>query len=162
RREIKDVVAYLRLLANPAADSAFERVVNVPARGIGDTTVDRLRAAARANGTGLFDAARLAGRGEVSGLGPGPRRKLAGVVELIDGLGDVGASGASVAETIIQVIERSGMRTKLEADHSTESRDRLDNLAELVTTASDFDDEAPEPRGAPDNSDDGGDGDGEG
>src|SRR5258705_13878704 len=47
RREIKDVIAYLRLLANPAADSAFERVVNVPARGIGETTVDRLAAPAR-------------------------------------------------------------------------------------------------------------------
>ncbi len=146
RREVKDVVAYLRLLANPAADSALERVINVPARGIGDTTVDRLRAAARANRTGLFDAARLAGRGEVAGLGPGPRRKLQVFVELIVGLGDVIANGASVAETIIQVIERSGMRAKLEADHSTEARDRLDNLAELVTTASDFDDEvAPAP-----------------
>jgi DNA helicase-2/ATP-dependent DNA helicase PcrA len=146
RKEIKDVVAYLRLLANPAADSAFERVVNVPARGIGDTTVDRLRAAARAGGSGLLAAARLAGRGEVAGLGAAPRKKLQAFVELIDGLGDVIANGASVAETIIQVIERSGMRAKLEADRTTESRDRLDNLAELVTTASDFDDEvAPAP-----------------
>ncbi|HEU4731228.1 MAG TPA: UvrD-helicase domain-containing protein [Kofleriaceae bacterium] len=146
RKEIKDVIAYLRLLANPAADSALERVVNVPARGIGDTTVDRLRAAARAHGVGLFEAARLAGRGEVAGLGLAPRKKLQAFVELIDGLGDVIANGASVAETIIQVIERSGIRAKLEADQSTESRDRLDNLAELVTTASDFDDEvAPAP-----------------
>jgi DNA helicase-2/ATP-dependent DNA helicase PcrA len=146
RKEVKDVVAYLRLLANPAADSALERVINVPARGIGETTVDRLRAAARAHGTGLFEAARLAGRGEVAGLGPGPRKKLQAFVELVVGLGDVIANGASVAETIIQVIERSGMRAKLEADRSSESSDRLDNLAELVTTASDFDDEvAPAP-----------------
>ncbi|HEY0477807.1 MAG TPA: UvrD-helicase domain-containing protein [Kofleriaceae bacterium] len=148
RREIKDVIGYLRLLANPAADSAFERIVNVPARGIGDTTVDRLRAAARASGTGLLAAARLAGRGEVAGLGLAPRKKLQAFVELIDGLGDVIANGASVAETIIQVIERSGIRAKLEADHSTESRDRLDNLAELVTTASDFDDEVAPAAGA--------------
>ncbi|HEX3476846.1 MAG TPA: UvrD-helicase domain-containing protein [Kofleriaceae bacterium] len=148
RKEVKDVIAYLRLLANPAADSAFERVVNVPARGIGDTTVDRLRAAARAHGTGLLAAARLAARGEVAGLGPAPRKKLQSFVELIDGLGDVIASGASVAETIIQVIERSGIRAKLEADQTTESRDRLDNLAELVTTASDFDDEVPPAPGA--------------
>jgi DNA helicase II / ATP-dependent DNA helicase PcrA len=148
RKEVKDVVAYLRLLANPAADSAFERVVNVPARGIGETTVDRLRAAARANGTGLFDAARLAARGEVSRLGPAPRKKLQAFVELMIGLGDVIANGASVAETIIQVIERSGMRAKLEADQTTESRDRLDNLAELVTTASDFDEEGAPPQDA--------------
>ncbi|HSS02018.1 MAG TPA: UvrD-helicase domain-containing protein [Kofleriaceae bacterium] len=157
RKEVKDVVAYLRLLANPAADSAFERVVNVPARGIGDTTVDRLRAAARANGTGLFDAARLAARGEVSGLGPAPRKKLQAFVELMVGLGDVIAGGASVAETIIQVIERSGMRAKLEADNTTESRDRLDNLAELVSTASDFDEE-----GAPPEDEDGVAGEGQG
>jgi DNA helicase-2/ATP-dependent DNA helicase PcrA len=155
RKEVKDVVAYLRLLANPAADSAFERVVNVPARGIGETTVDRLRAAARANGTGLFDAARLAARGEVSGLGPAPRKKLQAFVELMVGLGDVIANGASVAETIIQVIERCGMRAKLEADQTTESRDRLDNLAELVTTASDFDEEGAPPRDAAGEGDEG-------
>jgi len=145
RKEVKDVIAYLRLLGNPAADSAFERIVNVPPRGIGDTTVDRLRAAARANGSGLLDAARLAARGEVAGLGPAPRRKLQTFVELVDGLGDVIAQGASVAETIIQVVDRSGMRGKLEADQSAESRDRLDNLAELVSTATDFDDEVATP-----------------
>ncbi|MBL0220509.1 MAG: UvrD-helicase domain-containing protein [Myxococcales bacterium] len=146
RKEIKDVIAYLRLLGNPAADSAFERVVNVPARGIGETTVERLRAASRASGGGLLDAARLAARGEVSGLGAAPRKKLHMFVELVDGLVDVIAQGASVAETIIQVVDRSGLRAKLEADGSTESRDRLDNLAELVTTASDFDDESPQPQ----------------
>ncbi len=146
RKEVKDVIAYLRLMGNPAADSAFERIVNVPARGIGETTVERLRAAARASGAGLLEAARLAARGEVSGLGAAARKKLHGFVELLDGLGDVMAQGASVAETIIQVVDRSGMRAKLEAEDSTESRDRLDNLAELVTTASDFDDESPQPQ----------------
>ena len=141
RKEIKDAVAYLRLLQNEAADSALERVINVPTRGIGDTTVDRLRAAARATGSSLFAAARLAGRGEVSGLGAAARKKLQGFVELVDGLGDVIAQGASVAETIIQIVDRSGLRAKLEADDSAESRDRLDNLAELVSMASDFDDE---------------------
>ncbi len=141
RKEIKDVIAYLRLLGNPMADSAFERVVNVPPRGIGDTTVDRLRGAARVHGGNLLDAARLAARGEVAGLNAGARKKLHTFVELVDGLGDVIEQGASVAETIIQIVDRSGLRAKLEADGSTESRDRLDNLAELVSTASDFDDE---------------------
>src|SRR5678815_429650 len=89
RKEVKDVVAYLRLLSNPAADSAFERVVNVPARGIGETSVDRLRAAARANGSGLYDAARLAARGDVAGLGAAARKKLQAFVELVQGLSDV-------------------------------------------------------------------------
>jgi ATP-dependent DNA helicase UvrD/PcrA len=153
RKEVKDVIAYLRLLGNAAADSAFERVVNVPARGIGETTVDRLRAAARANGTGLYEAARLAARGEVAGLGAAPRKKLAGFVELMAGLADVIAQGASVAETIIQVVDRSGLRAKLEADNSAESRDRLGNLAELVSTATDFDDEAEAGGDAPDDDD---------
>jgi DNA helicase-2/ATP-dependent DNA helicase PcrA len=142
RKEVKDVISYLRLLGNPAADSAFERVVNVPARGIGEATVDRLRAAARANGTGIYEAARLAARGEVAAIGAAPRKKLAGFVELMTGLADVIAQGASVAETIIQIVDRSGLRAKLEADSSTEARDRLGNLAELVSTASDFDEEA--------------------
>ena len=152
RKEVKDAIAYLRLLANPAADSAFERIVNVPPRGIGDTTVDRLRAAARANGTGLLDAARLAAREGVAGLTTAPRKKLQNFVELIDGLLDVIQQGASVGETIIQVVDRSGLRAKLEAEASAESRDRLDNLAELVSTATDYDDES----GAPgDETDDG-------
>ena len=142
RKEVKDVIAYLRLLGNPQADSAFERVVNVPARGLGETTVDRLRAAARASGAGMLDAAKLAARGDVAGLGPQPRKKLQGFVELVEGLKAVIAGGASVAETIIQVVDRSGLRAKLEADESSEARDRLDNLAELVTIASDFDEES--------------------
>jgi len=146
RKEVKDVIGYLRILGNPAADSAFERVVNVPARGLGDTTVDRLRAAARSGIGSMLEAARLAARGEVAGIGAAPRKKLHGFVELLDGLRDVIAQGASVAETIIQVVDRSGLRAKLEADDSAESRDRLDNLAELVTIASDFDDESEQPQ----------------
>src|SRR6185295_15494559 len=74
------------------------------------------------------------------------RKKLHGFVELVDGLCEVIAQGASVAETIIQVVDRSGLRAKLEADDSSESRDRLDNLAEIVTIASDFDDESEQPQ----------------
>jgi DNA helicase-2/ATP-dependent DNA helicase PcrA len=144
RKEVKDVIAYLRLLGNPSADSAFERVVNVPARGLGDTTVDRLRGAMRAGLGTMMEAARAAARGEVAGITAAARKKLHGFVELLDGLRDVIAQGASVAETIIQVVDRSGLRAKLEADESTESRDRLDNLAELVTLASDFDEESEE------------------
>jgi DNA helicase-2/ATP-dependent DNA helicase PcrA len=146
RKEVKDTIAYLRLVANANADSAFERIVNVPPRGLGETTVDRLRAAAKACGWGLYEAAGSAARGQLAGIGAAPRRKLQGFVELIDGLRDVVQQGASVAETIIQVVDRSGQRTRLEADDSSESRDRLDNLAELVTIATDFDDEAEQPQ----------------
>ena len=99
---------------NPDADSAFERVVNVPARGIGDTTVDRLRAAARASGSA--DCSRRRGspaRGEVAGLGAAAAQEAARLRRAAStGLRDVIAQGASVAETIIQVVDRSGLRAQ--------------------------------------------------
>jgi DNA helicase-2/ATP-dependent DNA helicase PcrA len=141
RREIKDVLAYLRLLVNPAADSCFERVINVPARGIGATTIDRIKAHARVADLSMLEAARSCAGGAVSGLGPQPRKKLAQFGDLVAGLRDVQAAGASVAEVIIQTIERSGYRERLEIEDTPEARDRVANLAELVNMASNFDDE---------------------
>jgi DNA helicase-2/ATP-dependent DNA helicase PcrA len=144
RKEIKDAVAYLRLVVNPATDSAFERVVNEPPRGIGQTTIDRLRAHVGASGHALLEVARMASRGDVAGLQAAARKKLATFVDLIAGLGDVVQAGASVAETLIQVVERSGIRARYEAMDSEEGRDRLGNLSQLVNLAADYDDEAGE------------------
>jgi DNA helicase-2/ATP-dependent DNA helicase PcrA len=145
RKEIKDIRSLLRLVANDNADTAFLRVVNVPPRGIGKTTVERVKNHARRTGVSLMEAARAASRGAVDrGLGrlrADARRKLAGFVDLVDGLRDVDRAGASVAEMIIQAVERSGYRDRLEAEDTAESRDRLGNLSELVTMATDFDDE---------------------
>ncbi len=139
RKEVKDVIAYLRLCANPDADSALERVINVPPRGIGDVTVDKLRAHARARGEGLLAAARdVAGGGGT--LGPGPRKKIAAFVPLIEGLRDVAAAGASLAELVIQVVERSGYREYLVGEGDGD--DRMKNLSELVNVVSDYDDES--------------------
>jgi len=80
-------------------------------------------------------------RGEVAGVTPTVRKKLASFVDVIDGLAAVRDAGASVAEQVIQVVERSGLREKLEAEGTPEARERLDNLAALVNMASDFDDE---------------------
>lgn len=139
RKEIKDVIGYLRLVQNEAADSAFLRVVNSPTRGIGDTTVDRLRQAA-GDAMGLLAAARMAVAGE-SGMAAGPRRKLAVFTELIADLQAVVQSGASLGEIVIQVVERTGMRSRLEAQGDADATDRLGNLAELVSLASDYDEE---------------------
>jgi len=138
RKEVKDVIAYLRLIANADADSALERVINVPPRGIGDATVDKLRAHARARGEGLLAAVRDVVSGG-SSLGPGPRKKLAAFLPILDGLGDVAAGGASLAELVIQVVERSGYRAYLEGED--DGNDRMGNLAQLVNVASDFDEE---------------------
>ena len=141
RREIKDTLAYLKLVIHPNADLCFERIINVPARGIGKTTVDRVRAHARVAGLSLLDAARSCTHGAVASVGPAARKKLAAFVDIIDGLRDVLAAGASVTELIIQTAERSRYRERLEIEDSPESRDRLGNLAELVSMASDFDEE---------------------
>ncbi len=139
RREVKDAIAYLRLCANPDADSAFERVVNVPPRGIGGATVDKLGAHARAHQLGMLAAARDIARGG-GDLGASPRKKLAGFVALIDGLREVHAARASLAELVIQVVDRSGFRAYLEGS-GDEGKDRMKNLAELVNVATDFEDE---------------------
>jgi DNA helicase II / ATP-dependent DNA helicase PcrA len=144
RKEVKDVLAYLRLLVNPASDTSFERIVNTPARGIGEATVDKIRQLARARELPLLAAARLAVREGAGGLGAAARKRLAGFLELNDGLLAVQAAGASLAELAIQVVERSRYREVLEAEDSQEARDRLSNLAELVTVAADFDDEGVE------------------
>jgi DNA helicase-2/ATP-dependent DNA helicase PcrA len=140
RKEVKDVFAYLRLIANPAADSAFERIVNVPPRGIGETTIERVRE--QSGPGGLYAAARDSVRGALSGLPTAARRKLTTFVDTIEGLRAVIASGASVAEVVIQTVERSGMRARFEAEGTPDAEDRLKNLAELVTVASDYDEEA--------------------
>ena len=141
RREVKDIRAYLRLVTNTAADSCFERIVNVPTRGIGKTTVDRVKAHAHVANLTLFDAARSCSHGAVQSIGSAARKKLAAFVEIIDALRQVASEGASVAELVIQAVERTGYRARLEIEDSLESRDRLNNLAELVTMASDFDEE---------------------
>src|SRR5262249_57916038 len=86
RREVKDITEYLRLIGNPAADTAFERVVNVPTRGIGDTTVERVRAYAREQGVPLLEAARAAAAGANAGIGAAAVRKLEAFVALTDDL----------------------------------------------------------------------------
>ena len=142
RKEVKDIRSYLRLVSNDSADSAFVRVVNVPTRGIGKTTVERLRGYARKHQCSMLEAARAGVIGSVARLRADARRKLAAFVDIIDGLRNVAGSGASVSEMIIQTVERSGYRERLEAEETNESRDRLNNLSELVSMASDFDDES--------------------
>ncbi|MCG8416365.1 MAG: UvrD-helicase domain-containing protein [Proteobacteria bacterium] len=141
RKEIKDVLAYLRLVIQPSADSCFERVINVPSRGIGKTTVERVRAHARSKNISLLDAARACSQGAMTQLRTAARKRLAGFVDIIDGLRDVLAADASVSELIIQAVERSGYRERLDAEGTPDAHDRLANLAELVGMASDFDDE---------------------
>jgi DNA helicase-2/ATP-dependent DNA helicase PcrA len=146
RAEVKDAAAYLRLALEPRSDLDLDRVVNKPPRGIGEKTLDRLHAHARARGVALFDA--LAEVDAIEGLKPAARRALASLREVLAGLArDVPALDAGVA--VQEVLGRTGLLARLEAERTDDATDRAENLVELVAAAREFDESlvgAPPPR----------------
>ena len=133
RREVKDALAYVKAVVNPADEVSLKRVLNVPKRGIGESTVGRLDAWAKAHGTPFVDALREAPAAGVKG----PAVKgIAGFLALFDDLHEqVGEGPAPLLRTIL---ERTGYAAELEAEHSVEAEGRLENLAELVGVAQEF------------------------
>jgi DNA helicase-2/ATP-dependent DNA helicase PcrA len=143
RAEIKDLVAYLRVLQNPDDAVGLARIINVPARGIGNTTVDRLSALARDRGVGLHTALEIAVR-EAEILGQGPRHKVAAFCELMQSLRAAkdALPPAALAE---KILEDSGYRDQLAAESTVEAEGRLENLMELVGQMREYEREAEEP-----------------
>ncbi|MHB8446774.1 MAG: DNA helicase II [Rudaea sp.] len=139
RAEIKDALAYLRLVANRHDDAAFERSVNTPPRGIGERTLDTLRHRARAQSVSLWDAASAEAAG--AGLAGRAKNALRGFIELIATL-EKSCIGSDVplplAEQIDHAIARSGLRDFYEADSRGNAESRVENLDELVNVASRF------------------------
>jgi len=134
RREIKDVIAYLRVLQNPADLVGFRRIVNVPARGIGDTTIEKLEAAAAAAGIGLYQAACNPDSAPIT---PAARRKLREFTAMMERVrADLGTM--TITDLVRRVIHESGYAAALEQEKSVESRIRLENLNELLTATEDF------------------------
>jgi DNA helicase II / ATP-dependent DNA helicase PcrA len=126
RREIRDIVSYLRLLLNPGDDMAFERVVNTPRRGIGARTLDDIRALALHNGTPLLQAAGLKAQS------PGRARKgLEAFLKVMDALWKA-IETASPGELVALAARASGYVQMLENEDSDEARGRLANLEELT------------------------------
>jgi DNA helicase-2/ATP-dependent DNA helicase PcrA len=146
RAEVKDAAAYLRLALEPRSDLDLERVVNRPPRGVGEKTVERLRAHARARGLSLYDA--LAEVDAVEGLKPAARRALAALRETLAGLAkDAPALDAGIA--VQEVLSRTGLLARLEAERTDEATEKAENLVELVAAAREFDEAAagvPPPR----------------
>jgi DNA helicase-2/ATP-dependent DNA helicase PcrA len=142
RAEIKDLLSYLRVLQNPDDSIGLLRIINVPARGIGSTTVDRLIAVADQNQVSLSAALDIA-VADPAILGQAARRK---VMEFGAMLADLRASTAlPPAELAEKVLERSGYRDVLAADTSVESEGRLENLLELVAQMREYQRESEEP-----------------
>jgi len=134
RKENKDVLAYLRLLVNPQDDIAFERVVNVPARGIGETTVERLRKYAAERGCSLLDAAAEAGR--CTAIKGSSARALTQFHRLITELRI--RLDLPPHELIDLVLQRSGYEQMLQSSEDPDDQERLANVQELVTAARQF------------------------
>jgi DNA helicase-2/ATP-dependent DNA helicase PcrA len=133
RREIKDVVAYLRAVVNPVDEVSIKRVINMPKRGVGDSSIGRLDAWANSRGVSFLEALRQA---EAAGVSGKAIKGIASFLTLLDELAELRPDGpAAMLEAIVQ---RSGYLGDLEAEHTIESEGRIENLAELVGAARDF------------------------
>jgi len=135
RAEIKDALAYLRLMANPADDGAFERVVNHPPRGIGARTMAQLRVEARRLDQSLHATAlTLCEFGTLTGRA---RNALQGFITLLQQLGE-GVSTTTLEEKIERVLSLSGLIEHFSAERSDKAEARVENLRELVSPARTF------------------------
>ena len=136
RAEIKDAIAYLRVLVNPRSDVDVARIINTPARGIGSTTVERVSTYASTQRISLFEALeRLEEFSE--DVGSAPRKRLGQFRELMRAL--IGESKSRPpAEVLRMVLAKSGYKTALEAEDTAEAEGRLENLAELEGSMHDY------------------------
>ncbi|HDO7804584.1 TPA: DNA helicase II [Legionella pneumophila] len=135
RAEIKDTLAYLRLLVNPNDDTAFERVVNFPTRGIGEKTLDEVRQYARAEQCSLWEASK--GILQSTGLGQRGSLALAKFIDLIEKL-QVVVANKELDEQISDVIQHSGLYAHFSKIKGDKSESRVDNLQELINAAKQF------------------------
>jgi DNA helicase-2/ATP-dependent DNA helicase PcrA len=129
RAEVKDLLAYLRVLTNPRSDVDLLRIINVPARGIGTTTIDRLVALADENKTSVYDALHAAlGSPDI---GAAAKKKIAAFRSLLTALMDK-VQTETPSDAANAVLDETGYRKGLENEDTAESDARLENLAELV------------------------------
>ena len=134
RKEIKDMIAYLRLITNPDDDISFERVVNEPKRGIGKTTIEKLRAYANEQDISFFSAVQEV---DFIGLSKKAATALDGFGQLIKSLSQQ-QEFLTATDMVEAVLERTGYREMLENERTIEARSRLENLEEFQTVTKDF------------------------
>ncbi len=134
RKEIKDIIAYLRVLQNPADTVSLRRIINVPARGIGDTTIDKLERAAAQAGTILYQAALNADTADVTTSAKKKLREFTGMMERMRSE----LASLTITDLVRRIIFESGYGSALEQEKTVESRIRLENLNELMTATEDF------------------------
>jgi DNA helicase-2/ATP-dependent DNA helicase PcrA len=142
RKEVKDLLAYLKLVANPGDDVSFRRIVNVPARGVGATTVRAIEDVARASGAPLLEAARYAAE---QGVLPVRSTRMVGAfLKIIDDHARE-ADDQPVAAILDGLVREVGYEGFLEKTYPGEGIERMENVKALVTAAVEYHEEAEEP-----------------
>ena len=136
RREVKDAMAYLRAVVNPADEVSVKRVLNVPKRGVGDTSVAKIDALANATGSTFTEAMR---QSQEAGLTGSAARGVESFVRVLDEMTSLAQQeGTGPGELLQAVLDRSGYLAELEADESVEAAGRLENIGELIGSAREF------------------------
>lgn len=146
RKEIKDLLAYLRLIANPRDELSLARIINVPRRGIGKVSLGKLIKFAREKGVDLVKA--LTMTAEIPGLTAGMRGKAKALGELLQHLAIL-SEQLTVTELVRTTLEQTGYRQELITENTVEARTRLENLDEFLSVTGEFD-QPESDRGLPD------------
>ena len=141
RREIKDLLAYLKTIDNGSDNLAVRRIINVPKRGIGATSINRVQEYADEHGISFYDALKIAK--EIPGIGRGIA-KLESFVTLIQTFRSK-QEFYSVKELLEDVVEQTGYRLELQAEGTEEAKERLENIDELINKAAAYQETAEEP-----------------
>jgi DNA helicase-2/ATP-dependent DNA helicase PcrA len=142
RREVRDLLGYLRLIANPADEVSLRRVLNVPKRGIGDRAEENVASYGARERITFAQALRTPA--EVPGLAARSAAAIAGFNTLMDELREQAASDGPVAELVEAVLDRTGLQSSLEHSEDLQDATRVENLQEMVSVAREFDGSNPD------------------
>ncbi|SEK34616.1 DNA helicase-2 / ATP-dependent DNA helicase PcrA [Stigmatella aurantiaca] len=137
RAEVRDAAAYLRLMVNPRSDADLLRIINTPARGIGDTTVERLTTYADHQGISLYEA--IAQPEQIPAINSAAVRRLAGVHTLLATLNGFAQGAKDAASAVDEMLRETRLVESLTAEGSDESLTRAENLREFLGAAQEFD-----------------------
>ncbi len=141
RMEIKDLLAYLQVIANPANGVCLKRIINVPARGIGKTSVEKIDQWALQKGMSFFEALKCASEAGLSGKALIEIKKFIHMIERFQTL----FQQEKLSQATRQVLEDTGYLQELKNEKTTEAQDRIENLEELITVVSDYEHSTSEP-----------------
>jgi DNA helicase II / ATP-dependent DNA helicase PcrA len=142
RKEIKDILGYLRAVVNPGDLISIRRIVNTPKRGIGEATVASIERFAADEDLAFMQAARRAE--EISTLGQRAKGAVAAFVQVVDALNALAADGSGPAAMVEAAFTESGYLVELEAERTIEAMGRVENLKELVGVAREFESRQPD------------------